>query len=228
MSVHRPFARVVTAVAVSALIACAGAPATPSYATGDGLTQPSGALSLQTNTWETIANSPAPRLDNDAAGHLVFDFPASGSINYLYNVHPPQTISGTVSVSLQVTVDGPVVFNYMTEAINTCATPASVRPFIWSHRNSFDEFDRWWSGSTAYTLAAGTTTLSVPLSPDRWSSVFGKIGNADAAAQAGFTSALRNVSSLGLTFGGGCFFGHGVFVQGGRAQFVLVSYQIRN
>jgi hypothetical protein len=220
MSVHRPFARVVAVVAVNALIACAAAPSAPSAATGS--------LSLQANTWEMIANSPALRLENDAAGHLVFDFPASGSMNYLYNVHPPQRIGGTLSVSLQVTTDGPVVFNYMTEAINTCATPASVRPFIWAYRNSPAEFDRWWSNPTGYTLAAGTTTLSIPLSADRWSSVFGKFGNADAAAQAGFASAIRNVSSLGLTFGGGCFFGHGVYVQGGRAQFALVGYQIQN
>jgi hypothetical protein len=34
------------------------------------------------------------------------------------------------------------------------------------------------------------------------------------------------VGGLGLTLGGGRFFGHDVFVQSGRAQFVLVSYQI--
>ncbi len=156
----------------------------------------------------------------------MFDFPADGSINYLYNVRPPREISGSVSMSVQVTTTGPVVFNYMTEPFNTCPTPASVRPFIWANRNSFAEFDRWWSNPTALTLAPGSATLTVRLAPDQWSSVNGKFGNADAASQAAFTNALRNVSSLGLTFGGGCFFGHGVNVQGGSARFALVSYQV--
>jgi hypothetical protein len=29
-----------------------------------------------------------------------------------------------------------------------------------------------------------------------------------------------------MTFGGGCFFGHGVNVSGGTARFALISYTI--
>ena len=50
--------------------------------------------------------------------------------------------------------------------------------------------------------------------------------NQDATARAGFDRATRNVSRLGITFGGGCYFGHGVFVQNGQAKFVLESYRI--
>jgi hypothetical protein len=219
------FATGLILLAVSALVACSETSTSPSSVPP---TPPAASLSLRTSDWDTISDPAKFPLSNDERGDLVFDFPANGSMNYLYNVRPPKVISGTVSVSLQVTTTGPVVFNYMTEASNTCVTPASVRPLIWANRNSYDEFDRWWSSSIGYQLAAGLATLTVPLTPDRWSSVFGKSGNADAAAQAGFTNALRNVSSLGLTFGGGCFFGHGVNVQGGRAQFALVSYQIQN
>lgn len=83
------------------------------------------------------------------------------------------------------------------------------------------------SCSPAPHLAAGAATLIVPLVPEQWSSVFGKGGTADAAARAGFATALQNVTRLGVTFGGGCFFGHGVFVQGGRAQFMLANYEVR-
>src|SRR5205823_1700016 len=125
-----------------------------------------GSLSLQPVDWDTISNPENFPLRNDANGDLVFDFPASGSINYLYHVRPPEVISGTVSVSLQVMTTGAVVFNYMTAPDNTCATPASVRPFVWSNRNGDGEFERWWSSSTSYPLAAGIATLVVPLVPD--------------------------------------------------------------
>lgn len=32
---------------------------------------------------------------------------------------------------------------------------------------------------------------------------------------------------LGLTFGGGCSFGHGINASGGRAEFALTEYAIR-
>jgi hypothetical protein len=177
--------------------------------------------------WDAISEPDNFPLGNNAAGHLVFEFPATGSRNYLLNVNPPRVISGTIVVSLRIATTGPVVFNHVLEPSNTCPTPATVRPLIWSNGDSPDEFDRWWSNPTSWPLAAGSGTLTVPLSPEKWSSVYGRFGNDSAAARAGFTNALRNVSSLGLTFGGGCFFGHGVNVWGGSAQFVLTNYQIQ-
>jgi hypothetical protein len=111
-----------------------------------------------------------------------------------------------------------VFFKYRLEASNTCATPATVRPFFWPNRNGEGEFDRWWSNPAAYVLAPGQRALTVPLSADRWSSVFGKMGNVNAGATAGFIRATGSVTRLGLTFGGGCFFGHGVAAQGGTAR----------
>jgi hypothetical protein len=210
---------------VAALLGCSNSPAAP--LSGDGGSQERATvLSLRTNAWTTISDPMPFPLANDASGHLIFDFPTTGSMNYLDNVEPPKAITGPLSVSLAIQTAGLVVFNYMTEPFNTCATPGSVRPFFWSNRDGNGEFDRWWSNPTAYPLAGGTGTLTVPLTPDRWSSVFGKAGNADASARAGFDRALTNVSSLGLTFGGGCFFGHGVNVSGGSARFVLMEYRL--
>jgi len=207
--------------------ACADSPATPSATTAAAQDQPGVAISLRASEWRTISQPDGLALGNDADGRLVFDFPSIGSINYLYTSQPPQIMSGAIEVSLSVAASGPVVFDFMTAANNTCAAPASVRPFFWAHQNGSGEFDRWWSNGIVYDLAPGSTTLTVPLAPDRWSSVFGKTGTADAAARAGFTSATAHVSSLGLTFGGGCFFGHGVFTAGGRARFALASYLVQ-
>jgi hypothetical protein len=51
----------------------------------------------------------------------------------------------------------------------------------------------------------------VPLNEGgKWLSVFGERGDASSAAAAGFATAKANLGALGLTFGGGCFRGHGV------------------
>lgn len=42
-----------------------------------------------------------------------------------------------------------------------------------------------------------------------------------------FEKALLNVTRLGLTFGGGCSFGHGIRIRGGTARLVLTEYAIR-
>jgi hypothetical protein len=210
------------------LTACSLVPAAPSPVIPNTLAASDGPLSLHPSEWQTISSPARFPLASDASGHLMFNFPAAnGAIGYLYTAVPQRAIGGTLSVSLQITTSGAVLFNYLTEPANTCATPASVRPMIWAHKNSWNEFDRWWSNPDGFMLAGGVAELTVPLTPDRWSSVYGKLGNADAAAMMGFASALGNVSSLGLTFGGGCYFGHGVYVQGGDAQFVLLRYEVR-
>jgi hypothetical protein len=56
----------------------------------------------------------------------------------------------------------------------------------------------------------GNTTLAVPLTPDQWSSVFGRFGKQNATTLNGFQDVLGNLGHVGMTFGGGCFFGHGV------------------
>jgi hypothetical protein len=80
----------------------------------------------------------------------------------------------------------------------------------------------------SYELQAkpGEITLTVPLTPDQWSSVYGKVENYNADSLAGFEDALRNLGEIGMTFGGGCFFGHGVNVSDGTAHIALISYTI--
>ena len=72
------------------------------------------------------------------------------------------------------------------------------------------EFYRWWSNRVSYELGSETGTdiiMTVPMTPDQWSNINGKLGNQDAEASAGFEDALLNVGRVGMTFGGGCLFG---------------------
>ena len=87
------------------------------------------------------------------------------------------------------------------------------------HYNRSDlitEFGRWWSDPVSYTLAAnGLVTISVPFDPSQWTSVYGKRGNLDQTTLSAFNAMLANPGNLGMTFGGGCFAGHGVNVVNG-------------
>ena len=75
-------------------------------------------------------------------------------------------------------------------------------------------------------MAAGTVKLTVPLNPSQWQDTWGHIGNSSAEATAGFKSSLANPTQIGITFGGGCFFGHGVRAQDGTARFKVTDFKI--
>ena len=183
-------------------------------------------LALQSSAWQTIGEPQPFPLANDGAA-LTFEFPTTGSINYLFTASPLTIVRGTLSVTVRVTTTGPVVFNSLDPQTSTCTIPSSVRPFLWANDNGNGDYDRWWSNARSFTLAAGTGTITVPLTADAWSSVNGKVGNADGPTKFAFDKALLNVSRLGLTFGGGCSFGHGINVSGGAATFGVTEYAIR-
>lgn len=183
-------------------------------------------LSLQSSAWETLGE-PQPFPLVTLFGALTLQFPASGSINYLFTASPLTAVHGTLSVTVHVDTLGSVVFNSLDPLTASCTIPPSVRPFIWANNNGNGDFDRWWSNPRAFTLAAGTGTITVPLTADAWSSVNGKLGNADGPTKFAFDKALLNVSRFGLTFGGGCSYGHGINVRNGTATFAVTEYVIR-
>jgi hypothetical protein len=198
-------------------------------ACGAGPTTPSGppttlTVSLGSAGWQTISDPQPFPLRNEGSA-LVFDFPSSGSMHYLFAPSPLSALRGTLAVTLQVSTTGPVTFDPLDTSF--CNLPPSARPFLWANDNGNGNFDRWWSNPRAYALAAGSTTISVPLQAGNWSSVDGRFGNADAETRFAFERALLNVTRLGLTFGGGCSFGHGIRVSGGTAKFVLTEYVVR-
>ena len=78
---------------------------------------------------------------------------------------------------------------------------------------------RYWS-NTGIPLTNGSFTLNIAVAEGNWTNVDGGF-NKD-----GFDNLLKNMGNVGFTFGGGCFFGHGVSVSGGEAKFYLNSFNI--
>lgn len=183
-----------------------------------------GDLSLTAKRWKTLRKL-SPRLTN-VGSSLAFDF--GSTINkaqyYIYTNLPPGGVVNSLTVTGRIETTGTPIFDWHTETGNTCeGTPATARPFIMVNNDFSSEFGRWWSNPAAIALRDGTYTITVPFTPDRWSSVYGKFGT---QAPTEFDWSLSHASQIGLTFGGGCFFGHGVFVPSGTARFVLESFQV--
>ncbi len=178
--------------------------------------------------WD-IRYSSGVRLRVPAPGQeFSFDFPlAPGSVHYITK---PATAAakGAVQASFSIATTGEAVFDFRTAVNNTCNAPAAVRLFLQRRGDNLTgagayEFYRWWS-TAGTVLRAGSFTVAVPLKPALWSSVFGKTGDANPRA---FAEALADLGNVGVTFGGGCFYGHGVRLLRGSAEFTMKRFTIR-
>jgi hypothetical protein len=107
-------------------------------------------------------------------------------------------------------------------------TTAYVRYFFQtSNAGGFDETHYWWSNPVASALIGNGPASLAPVSFDgaNWSDFYGHFGN-DPVYSAGFTSAVSNITTIGLSFGGGCFFENGVGTTDGSGTFTLNDFTI--
>ena len=102
-------------------------------------------------------------------------------------------------------------------------TPDSqyVRLYFASPGFAFTHF--WWSNPVHVDLtgpSGGPATMSVSLGdPSQWSDWNGQVGNSSPDVTAGFYAAVAKVSTVGVSFGGGCFFENGVTTSDGSGTF---------
>lgn len=142
--------------------------------------------------------------------------------NPLLGNHAGETITAVVSIA-----DVTGTFTYSGEP--SCGTNASnVRLFFTSTGGPFAFTNYWWSdvspGSAQLDsfFTNGTQTLTAVLDPTTaWSDWNGQPSSANAAA---FTTAASSITSIGLSFGGGCFFENGVGTSDGSGVFTLQSF----
>jgi len=196
-------------------------------------------VSLRAEAWNIQYSPGMPAHPTPVAEGWYFDFPAPScgradvcSVHYVSTpVSMSVTTSGHVNAVFQITTSGTPIFNYRLKPNNTCDYPAHARFYLQRKRDDLSgrgeyEFYRWFSNDVAYELAAGSANLTAALTPDQWTSVFGKKGDYHSAAKLGFAVALQDLANVGFVFGGGCFYGHGVNVSGGTARFMLEKYSM--
>ena len=178
-------------------------------------------------------SSRIPTLVSDG---ITFNFLPTPDTALLVTNHPSYrgsllgNINGkTITATISATISQGAMFTYFGEGTpsNACGTPANVRLYF-ETSGQFAPTNFWWS-DTAFadlTTLAGShanMTLTASVNPATWSDFNGVSGATDPAA---FAAAASNVTFMGLSFGGGCFFENGVGVSGGTGSFKLKSIDV--
>lgn len=183
-----------------------------------------GAVSMQASDWSILYsfNMPPHPVQSGPGWSIALPGP-SANIQYVQVPFSSVATPKQISVSFEVLSAGAV---YNGKIDPACSNPATFH--LWLERrgdNGTQDFYRWWADNGQYVFGSADNqlhTMTVPLTYDQWSSVF---GHQDAAQ---FAATLANLNAVGITFGGtgGCW-GHGMDLLSGSATFELMSYTVQ-
>jgi hypothetical protein len=190
--------------------------------------------------WHVGSLTPSGRTLSDASadrtpdGLATFDFTSTPSTSLLVTDKGSSPLLGddrgrTVTATFTVSgVTGTFIYGGEGTVDNPCL-PANTFTrlfFQTSNAGGFDETHFWWSNPSSVILTAnGTFTVTATVSGAQWSDFFGHFGN-DPNFAAGFDAAASNVTSIGMSFGGGCFFENGVGTSDGSGTFTSTSFSV--
>lgn len=199
---------------------------------------------LSAKLWKLWPKTTAQKVKADSQS-VYFSFPKPPETVHYFVVPFSGSSAGATAVQahFQITASPGTSFVY---PANGCDSPPKTRLYleakgwddpgcVWSDPETPCQYLRWFSNyedpenpdnSTVQVLAPGKFTIIALLDPSEWSSVFGRYGNYDETATAAFYAAVANLSRAGFPFGGGCFFGHGVSVQNGTAEFRVFNFSV--
>ena len=162
-----------------------------------------------------------------------FQFPngkANSSVNMLTKWWPGTT-AGSLAVTTRIVTTGTPIFRLRQGPEPQCSNPPAARAWLattdWTNGSLPDyEWNRWWSRDGYTVLGPGTTSIDVPLDPAGWSNVNGQLASSTPEATTHFWRVVNQGGRLGLVFGGGCSYGHGIYVTGGTAVFTILQYDV--
>lgn len=163
----------------------------------------------------------------DAEWRPFFWFPNNPpGANYLLTETGGPIRGPYVAMGYTVTTTGNPIFDYRTAANNMGGDGrGNVRLFIQRRGDDLGaqgdkQYYRFWAVGAVRQLEAGSYAISATLDPSSWSSVFGVRGD---QAPEQFAATLKDAEFVGVTFGGGSFFGHGCYTHEGSAMFRVDS-----
>jgi len=182
-------------------------------------------LPLNNKLWTIDYSRNVPPNPFQSGPHWFFGFPRkTGAVSYIYYQNKkPLAPNRKIFIKYQIEATNNAEFFYKTEPNNTCDVDASVRIIL--IRNMYGEYNRWFSIQSSF-LKDGNFTLSVPLIPSYWTSVFGKKGDINEFSKKQFRECLTKPILVGICFGGGCFAGHGVRMSQGAARFKMLQFGV--
>jgi hypothetical protein len=187
------------------------------------------------SSWKVYNYNPsgqalAPVAPSSVSGNTV-------SINFIANTYTALVATSDNSVTgdltgktLNATVSWTGVTGAFQEQNGGGCTPDNqyVRLYFATPGFAFTHF--WWSNPVHVNLTgfSGSMPMSVPLTAadsngaSQWSDWNGQLANSSPAVTAAFKAAVAKVSTVGVSFGGGCFFENGVTTSDGSGSFTSV------
>ena len=190
-----------------------------------------GALADPANNWQ-LADGSA----QGSGGIATLDFSVPDKTHLLYNSKDPELLGDlsakTMGASFTVTgLSEGATFTYSGQGTtgNPCGSPATVRLFFESIApgTKFAYTNYWWSNPVGVNLSDLSGSMSVSLADtSQWSDWNGQMANSSQEVSAAFTTAASNVTLVGLSFGGGCFFENGVGTTDGSGSFTLNTFTV--
>ena len=174
-------------------------------------------------------NAPDKRPATTSVSGTTFDF-LPGKFTALLTT-TDRSLTGDLSMTTltdQISVSGPATTTFMTQhGGGDCVgdVPAAVRFYFVSPSASgstvgsppagfYTQF--WWSNPMDMLLTEGTQSGAITANvgdPNEWSDWNGKGANSSLEVLAAFKKAIQNVQTVGLSFGGKCFFETGVTAE---------------
>lgn len=210
---HRIWSRLVFAVVMSSMLAIALPVLAQTFLIG-----PKPENKWMQYFYRANGVAPAPKPSTLVTGGIGFQFLDTPDTALFMTGHPAYngTLLGdltdkTVSTSIVISATGGTFIYYGETSPPGCGRLANVRLYFSTNNNELGESQYWWSNPVSYPLAdGGSTVLSTSLSAATWSDRDGHLGSYDAAHTTSFAAAVADVQHIGLSFGGGCFFGKSV------------------
>ncbi|HUY73013.1 MAG TPA: hypothetical protein VMW11_00710 [Candidatus Dormibacteraeota bacterium] len=183
-----------------------------------------GALADPSNNWQ-LADGSA----QGSAGIASLDFSVPDKTHLLYNSKDPSLLGALSGKTMTATftVSGVTDGAAFTSSGTCGSTPATARLFFESIAPGakFAYTNYWWADAptASQVLANGTATITALVDPtaEPWSDWNGQPSSANTDA---FNAAAANVTLVGLSFGGGCFFENGVGTSDGSGTLTLNTF----
>ena len=219
---RRHAVRFAFACAIASLTALSASPALADPGAGNSSLWK---LGYYTPSNQTLSFATVPQ---GAPALATFEFTAANNTALLVTDHG--SLKGTdlgnltnKTITATFHISGAGAFTYYGEP-DACGTPANVRLFFQTDNGGgFAYTHYWWSNPEAKVLSDGTFDLKAKVSGSQWSDWNGQSGITEGA---GFADAAANVTMIGFSFGGGCFFENGVGSSNGTGTFQLNTFTV--